>query len=332
VRADARYREAARDALLAARGIISGNREVLDRILALYPDDRAALEEKSAIVGVGVDTALFRPVARADRAAEIARLEGPFPGKAPAQGDELRSRLDAGDYAALTGYRDAYDHGAPDADAAEKLARVPWDRAGVLLFVGALTAGKGVQGLLAALPRVLARHPDTHLLVVGSGSYREVLEALVHALATGDEALFGHLRAHGFDLDRSELTGGWPDVGGVNTAKVLSGRDGRVLYAFQGPRQAAGFGQSVAGIIADLGLPPAVLPVFLQLFDAVVDEGNGAGSVLGSAPDAFSYARVDVEEVAGEAQLTLTVRGNPDYLAGANDPGDVVDLFSITMP
>lgn len=225
VRADARYREAARDALRAARGLIAGNREVLDRILALYPDDRAALEAKSVIVGVGVDTALFKPVARADRAASVARLAGPFPGKTPEQEADLVARLDAGDYDALTGYRDAYDHGAPDADAAGKLARVPWDRARVLLFVGALTAGKGVQGLLAALPRVLARHPDTHLLIVGSGSYREVLEALVHALATGDAALFGHLRAHGFDLDRSELTGGWPDVAGpVGATPALAGR------------------------------------------------------------------------------------------------------------
>ena len=39
-----------------------------------------------------------------------------------------------------------------------------------------------------------------------------MLEALVHALATGDQNLYGHLRRHGFDLDRSELVGGWPDL------------------------------------------------------------------------------------------------------------------------
>ena len=99
-----------------------------------------------------------------------------------------------------------------------------------------------------------------------------------------------------------------------------------------GPIGQTTFAQSVAGIIAGLGLPPAILPVFLQLFDAVVDEGNGTGSVLGSAPDAFSYARIDVQDVGGDATLTLTVRGNPDYLAGANDPGDVVDLFSLSLP
>ena len=99
-----------------------------------------------------------------------------------------------------------------------------------------------------------------------------------------------------------------------------------------GPIGQTTFGQSVAGILDGLGLPPNLLPVFLQLFDGVVDLGNGAGSVVGSAPDAFSYARVDVTDGPGGPTLTLTARGNPDYLAGANDPGDVVDLFTVQLP
>jgi phosphodiesterase/alkaline phosphatase D-like protein len=99
-----------------------------------------------------------------------------------------------------------------------------------------------------------------------------------------------------------------------------------------GPIGQTTFGQTVAGILADLGLSENLLPIFLGLFDGVVDLGNGAGSVLGSAPDAFSYAVVDVTEGANGPQLTLTARGNPDYLAGANDPADVVDLFTVQMP
>lgn len=61
--------------------------------------------------------------------------------------------------------------------------------------------------------------------------------------------------------------------------------------------------------------------------------GNGGpGAVLGSAPDAFSCGLVEVFEDAGEPRLRYTARGNPDYLAGANDPNDVVDLFSFEMP
>ena len=72
--------------------------------------------------------------------------------------------------------------------------------------------GKGVQGLIAALPYVLQRAPDTQLIIVGSGRYRDVLEALVFAIATADEALLDELVARGNDLDHGPAVGGWTDV------------------------------------------------------------------------------------------------------------------------
>jgi len=213
VRRDERYRHHAAKALVAAKGIISGNQEVLERIFTLYPDARDTLEAKSVIVGVGVDTSLFRPVQRSDRAASVSRVEGRPEGKSPAQTLELTDRLDAGDYEALTKFRGTYDQSVPDEDVAGKLARIPWEEGRVLMFVGALTAGKGIQTLLCGLPRILDKHPDTHLVVIGSGAYREVLEALVHAMANGNQDLFAYLVRHGFDLDRSELEGGWDGIG-----------------------------------------------------------------------------------------------------------------------
>ena len=180
VRQDGRLKEMARRALLQCDGLISGSQEVLDRIYALYADDADALRQKSSIVGVGVDTTLFQPVPRAGRGEAIAQLGGrEHGGKHPGQSDELRALLDVGDFGALTQYRSAYDHKEPDADLAEHAARIPWEAGRILLFVGALTAGKGLQSLIAALPAVLRRHPTTHLIVVGSGAYREVLEALL---------------------------------------------------------------------------------------------------------------------------------------------------------
>ncbi|MHC4973785.1 MAG: glycosyltransferase family 4 protein [Planctomycetota bacterium] len=205
LKADARYLRHAGDALAAAAGIISGSDEVLQRILALYPEHREALLEKSVIVGVGVDTALFAPVEPGARRASVARLSGAHGGKTRAQHEALLARLTRGDWNALSDYHEAYDHGAPDADLEAKLRSIPWDDGQVCLFVGALTAGKGVHNLIAAWPALL----PAHLIVVGSGAYREVLEALVHAIAAGDQALYAHLRAHGFDLDRSGLRGGW---------------------------------------------------------------------------------------------------------------------------
>lgn len=205
LKADARYKRHAGAALDAAAGLITGSEEVLQRILALYPERREALLGKSAMVGVGVDTSLFAPVAPGARRASVARLAGTYGGKTPEQQEALLARLARGDRDALTDYHDAYDHGAPDADLQEKLEKIPWDDGGVCLFVGALTAGKGVHNLIAAWTSLL----PAHLIVVGSGAYREVLEALVHAIATGDQPLYAYLRAHGFDLDRSALRGGW---------------------------------------------------------------------------------------------------------------------------
>jgi phosphodiesterase/alkaline phosphatase D-like protein len=99
-----------------------------------------------------------------------------------------------------------------------------------------------------------------------------------------------------------------------------------------GPIGQQTFAQTTLGILSGLGLPPNLLPIFLGLFDGVVDLGNGAGSLLGRAHDAFSYARVDVSDGGGTPTMTVTVRGNPDYLDGANDPDDVVNLFSFSMP
>jgi phosphodiesterase/alkaline phosphatase D-like protein len=100
-----------------------------------------------------------------------------------------------------------------------------------------------------------------------------------------------------------------------------------------GPIGQTTFASSVGSILASLGLPESLLPVFLGLFDSVVDLGNdGPGAVIGSEADAFSYGLVEVFEEAGEPRLRFTARGNPDYAAGANDPSDVVDLFSFEMP
>jgi len=214
VKRDERFLEAGRTALRQAAGVISGNREVLERLMTLYPEERELIAGKSAIVGVGVDTSLFQPVERRHRRETLARMQGTYEGKPPQLGAELRQRLDEGDFSAVTAYRRAYEHAQPDADLVAHIARIPWEEGKILLFAGALTAGKGLQGVIAAMPNVLRHHPDAHLVAVGAGAYREVLEALVHALATGNQALFEFLVEGGFDLDHSELSGRWEDVRG----------------------------------------------------------------------------------------------------------------------
>lgn len=214
VRRQERFRVLAGQAIDRAAGLIIGSRDVQGRLFELFPTARDRIRDRTEIVGVGVDTALFKPVARAHRAEEIAALvkRRPGGGKTPAQSAELCQRLSAGDIDAAVAYKDAYLHDRPDADAAEHLARIPWASGKILLFVGALTVGKGLHSLIASLPALLRRVPDAHLVIIGSGAYREVLEGLVHAISSGDDRLLETLTARGNDLEDTHLSGPWEDV------------------------------------------------------------------------------------------------------------------------
>jgi glycosyltransferase involved in cell wall biosynthesis len=186
---------------------------VRDRILDMYPRYREELLRKTQIVGVGVDTGLFKPVEKERRNDSIADLMklGAGGGKGPELTQELQLRLENMDVLSVRDYWDKYNHSLPDADLNEHLKRIPWDEH-IILFVGALTAGKGLQSVIAALPSILAQHPVTHLVIVGAGAYREVLEGLTHALISANKKLLLDFCEKGLGLDRSSLSGPWEDV------------------------------------------------------------------------------------------------------------------------
>ncbi|WFE40080.1 glycosyltransferase family 4 protein [Micromonospora sp. WMMD998] len=56
----------------------------------------------------------------------------------------------------------------------------------LVTFAGRLVYEKGVQHLLAALPRLRDRHPGLRAVIVGDGPYRAELEAEVRRLGLGD--------------------------------------------------------------------------------------------------------------------------------------------------
>jgi glycosyltransferase involved in cell wall biosynthesis len=69
-----------------------------------------------------------------------------------------------------------------------------------LLTVGRLVPNKGVDRLLAMLPRVLAARPDVRLLVVGDGPARTELEAQARGLGVAEHVEFLGERDDVFDL------------------------------------------------------------------------------------------------------------------------------------
>ena len=213
LRRDPRYVEHARRGLRGARGVVWISDEVRTRVLNLYEDLSEHLRAREARIPLGTDTTLFQPLAKHERAEALQRLRSlqRSGGKSRSRALSLRSSLDRGELEATAAYWDAYDHDVEDEDALDRLEAVCEDDE-IVVFFGALTWGKGVHGLIAAMPELLTLRPRARLLVIGSGTYREVLEGLVHALDTGNVELFERLTQKGRALDRGGDAGPLDDL------------------------------------------------------------------------------------------------------------------------
>lgn len=216
VKKDSRYQAEAREAIIACRGLIIGNHEVRDRICRIFPDLKEMILSKTEIVGVGVDTQLFTPDARSRREESVAALLDldsvkSSQGKSPCLMEALHIALAERNYQAIGSFDDSYVHNNVDTSLKEKLPSLDFSQP-VLIFVGALTVGKGLQSLLCALPVIFKSYPEAQLVIVGAGSFREVLEALVYALENNDQALLSCLLENRFDESRADETEHWQDV------------------------------------------------------------------------------------------------------------------------
>ena len=222
VHRDARFVGMAKTALSRAARIISGSLEVATRLDKLMDPEKDAallqhLADARSIVGVGTDTSLFRDVGFGKRAAKIANVESfasTFGGKTPEQAQELVAALGRAGSGptdwkrAMRAFKTAYNHKLPDRAFYSQLAALPWGHratvgaAPIIMFLGAMTVGKGIQTLISSFAVTLDTYPGAHLVIIGSGSYREVLEALVFALSTGNEGLLDYIVAEGVSLDK----------------------------------------------------------------------------------------------------------------------------------
>lgn len=189
VKLDKRFHELALKGLQGCTGVISGNFEVRDRILNLFPDHREEILKKVRIVGIGVDTSLFFPIDKSERQKNIETLikMEKKEGRTEEISKKLFQTIDDGHIKALTDFKNLYPNKYPDADLNKKLNAIPWN-ANILLFVGALTVGKGLQTIIAAMPGILSQIEKTYLLIAGNGAYRDVLEGFVYAISSGNKS------------------------------------------------------------------------------------------------------------------------------------------------
>ena len=208
VKRDARFHAFATRALDAASRVFVIGKEMRARVLDTFPD-LPTLEDKLREVALGVDTDAFAPSPRANREANIDRLTAALPqlerGRAAGDVEQFRSSLRPDVtkpelLAAMAPFRAVSDK-RPDAGLEQRLAGIDWRQDDVVLYVGRLIAGKGAQGLVAALPLVLEARPTARLLIVGHGPQREVIEAMVWALEHGAIGLLRNIAEWGAALE-----------------------------------------------------------------------------------------------------------------------------------
>jgi glycosyltransferase involved in cell wall biosynthesis len=182
-----RFLPYAREGLDSANGVLVGSRHTAESLWAAVDDPDLPARTRLGPPGVDVDAFVPRPAEEAAR-----RLH------------DLVDRLAAG--AGADNPDDAFARDPGSAAAAMRDLDPRRDR--IVTFVGKLIVSKGVDLLLAAWPRVLARVPDAQLLVVGFGAYREGLERMAAALTAGDTDTLEELAGEGRAAEggpRSEL-------------------------------------------------------------------------------------------------------------------------------
>ena len=205
IRHQERYLRLAREGLEAAAVVTGGSENVLARAAELIP----SAADRFRKVPPGVDVGLFRPRGRREALEEAAGRLGAAPDAARGRPDDLDRKV-AGlladrDGEGLDALAATYDQQAPDPGAAARLRSLAGHRGPLVGYLGKLIPQKGVERVIEALALLPS---EARGLVVGFGTHREWLAALVRALDQGDAEAMEWLRPRiGLELDGSEVTG-----------------------------------------------------------------------------------------------------------------------------
>jgi glycosyltransferase involved in cell wall biosynthesis len=191
VRIQRRYRELAKVGLEGARRVAGASRDVLGRAEAVAPGIRG----RTTVVPPGVEIDRWRPLSRTQALERAAALLQADPDTARGRAGETDSRvvraLAGRDGDALDRLARAYDQEVPDREAPARLRALAGHRGPLVGYLGKLIPEKGVERFLEALALL---GPDARGLVIGFGTFREWLTALVEVMDRGDTDGWGWLR------------------------------------------------------------------------------------------------------------------------------------------
>jgi glycosyltransferase involved in cell wall biosynthesis len=178
IREQPRFAALAAEGLGAARAVVGASRDVLDRCDELVP----GLGRLGPVVAPGLDAQTFRPRPRTEALLDVAeRLRRDTDvqrGRPVAHDDGIRRALAARDGRVFDALAATYDQAVPEPGAPDRLDALARGDGPIVGSFGKLIEPKGVHLLLEAVRSTRVR-PD--VLVVGFGSFREWLAALVLA-------------------------------------------------------------------------------------------------------------------------------------------------------
>lgn len=187
------YWDYALKGLLKASQIIVLSSHSKKVALEVFPAQKKELEEKIVVVPAGVDVNFFQPIPDTSQGIEnfkkclpkvLSQKIGGFSAK---QHGQLKESLTLSGKELFEKWQQihlTYDDRVPDSDLLSKLEKIsPHDF--LLFYVGKFIPNKGVHLVILAAPFIFQSN-QAKLVLVGFGSARELLEALVMALASGD--------------------------------------------------------------------------------------------------------------------------------------------------
>ena len=301
IRPQARYRALASEGLGAARSVVGPTGDVLRRCVELVPD----MVTNVQVVPPGVDVAAFRPRPRSEALREVVARLSADPtterGRPSALDAEVERALDARDRHAIDALFDRYEEDVPEREAADRLRRLAGRDGPIVGYLGKLIPQKGVELFLEALPAL--RH-DAAALVVGFGSDRDWLAALVLALRRGDRAAMAWLR----------------DTAGLPV-------DVNITPAADGAPTTRGSDVSFTGLLDHRYAPGVLAAMDVQVVPSILEEAFGMVAAEGAAAGALPLVarHSGLAEVAGALEAHVGRPGVFSFEPGAGAVGRLAD-------
>jgi glycosyltransferase involved in cell wall biosynthesis len=279
MRPQRRYRDLAREGLEAAHAVAGPTKETLDRCAELVPEMR----HLARVVPPGVDVGAFHPMPREEALSDVAsRLEQDAEAASgrPASIDgAVEQAVAERDLETLDALAERYRHDVPEPEAPALLRRLAEGGEPIVGYLGKLIPQKGVELLVQAFAGL---EHEARGLIVGFGSGRDRLAALVSGIDHDDRAVLTWLRdAAGIPIDLGAMGGASARRPDVTFTGMLDHRYAPGALAAMDVQVVPSILSEAFGIVAAEGAAAGALPL--------VARHSGLAEVAAALEDAVGH-------------------------------------------